>query len=172
LSIIKKVEDKFQLPIGSISKSTIVKRCQCNNPEANCPQKEPPLNGIGGLLMEWLIRLSKMNEPLTKSEVMHLCDDLIRGTIYEDKMKQFCSIRHIEGKKSGLLVGTAWYEGFMQGYEDVLTRKRVKLRDANRRTWCTMSHFSNMYHAIYKAMVECGVAIELDEENCLIKKEI
>jgi hypothetical protein len=116
LSIIKKVEEKYELPSGSVTKSTVIKRCYRNNPEAKCPQKEPQLNDIEGLLMEWLVRLSKMNEPLTKSEVMSLCDDLIRGTIFEEKMKEFCKLRHIEAKNSGLLVGTAWYEGFMQRY--------------------------------------------------------
>jgi hypothetical protein len=62
-------------------------------------------------------------------------------------------------------VGTAWYEGFMDRYEDVLTRKRVKLRDSNHCTWCTTSNFSSMYHTIYKAMVVCGVAVELEEET-------
>jgi hypothetical protein len=100
--------------LSSLSKDTVMKRCKRNNPEALHPDSQSPLHEIEGLLVEWISRLSKMNEPLNRSGVMRLVDDIIRGTIYEEKLKEFNQKRGItEDRKSGLLVGKAWYEDFL-----------------------------------------------------------
>jgi hypothetical protein len=75
------------------------------------------------------------------------------------KFKEFNLKRGItEDRKSGLLVGKAWYEGFLKQNGKTITRKQIKLRDSNRRTWCTTSNFERMYECVYNALVECGIA--------------
>jgi hypothetical protein len=43
----------------------------------------------------------------------------------------------------------------------------LKIRDIKRRTWCTDSIFTEMYEAVYAAMVEAGVARYSEEEKML-----
>jgi hypothetical protein len=99
---------------------------------------------------------------------MRLVDDIIYGTIYEEKLKEFNLKRGItEDRKSGLLVGKAWYEGFLKRNGKTLTRKQIKLRDSKRRTWCTTFNFERMYECVYNALVECGIAEQLEHEVML-----
>jgi hypothetical protein len=80
------VEQELGLQHGSLSNDTVTKRCKRNNPEALRPDSQSPLHEFEGLLVEWISRLFKINEPLNRSGVMRLVDDIIRGTIYEEKI--------------------------------------------------------------------------------------
>jgi hypothetical protein len=51
----------------------------------------------------------------------------------------------------------------MRRNSTLLKLKKCKVKDVNKHTWCNYENFSNMYCAVYDAMVESGVAIKLDE---------
>ena len=61
-------------------------------------------------------------------------------------------------------MGGKWYHGFMKRYGHYLARKKYKVRDAKRLTWCTHDNFSNMYDCVYESMVSAKVAEKLDKE--------
>ena len=50
----------------------------------------------------------------------------------------------------------------MKRNHDAIRRRRCKVRDQKRLTWCTYEHFEDMYDSIYKRMVEAGVATKND----------
>jgi hypothetical protein len=63
------------------------------------------------------------------------------------------------------IVGYGWYIAFLDRHADQLTRKKVKIRDHNHRTWCTIENFFNMFEVIYEVMVDCGVAARQRRER-------
>jgi hypothetical protein len=68
------------------------------------------------------------------------------------------------------IVGRRWYYGFMECNKDLIRRQRGRVVDITRHTWCTFDHFSDMYDNNYARMVECGIAVELDEEVYMDKQ--
>jgi hypothetical protein len=105
-----------------------------------------------------------MNQPMTKTTIMELVDDMIRGTDYEKRFLEYCKVRKIVKGAEGGIVGKPWYRNFMKRQEEELVRGKVRIQDHQRSSWCTYEHFKNMYDTIYEAMVECGVAEKLNDE--------
>lgn len=167
-NIISVVEEELELERGSINRRTIINRVQSQNLDGTSQQKVPPMLEIEEMLVGIIEKLGLMNEPLNRSSIMELCDDIIRNTIHETRLRAFWEKRGIV-KVGKQLVGIGWYEGFLKRNQDKLTRKRVQIRDRKRRTWCTVQHFTNMYNTVYDAMVQCGVA-EMTENELMYDK--
>jgi hypothetical protein len=115
-------------------------------------------------IVDFLIKSSQANKPLTKLGIMTLVDDMIRGTIFEKAYRSFCLERGVIKKEGGRIVGEKWYQRFMHRHSDVLKRGKVRIQDIKRSTWCTVENFMSMYTIIYPQMVDCGVAELLDSE--------
>jgi hypothetical protein len=106
-----------------------------------------------------------MGEALTEFEEMELADDILIFTVHAEQLKEFCEKRNIKKDFSkGKIVGTRWYSNFIKHHGDKLKTRPCRMQDRIRLTWCTLKNFSNMYDAVYKAMVKAEVAIKHDKE--------
>jgi Tc5 transposase DNA-binding domain len=160
-SIIESAIAEFNLTPTSISKQTIYSRVRRNNTAGTQPQKMSPIEEIEPLIVEWCVKLAKMGKPLTRNDVIELASEIIEGTKYTDNLIKFKDKRNIQedGERSRLSHG--WYRGFMNRHKEALKRRKCKVKDTNRHTWCTYENFANMYTGVYEAMVEAGVATKV-----------
>jgi hypothetical protein len=168
-SILRFVEDKHSIGDSTLRSSTIRNRVLRCNHTGEARQRISPIADVEPLLVEYCIRLSKIGTPLTQSEVRCLAFSLIQGTEYQRDMIVFKSKRHLLNVSDGSelsdtdILGTRWYNGFMNRNKDKLKRGRGRIRDIKRHTFCTAESFRDMYECIYESMVDAGVAIKLEE---------
>jgi hypothetical protein len=162
--IIKDIESSAGLKPRTIMEETVISRVKRLNIEGISHQRISPLHEVEPLLVEWLIRLARMGEALTKFETMDLMDDLIRDSPHAERFIAFCKKRKINKDNIERIVGNKWYKLFMERYKDHLRRGKCLVQDSKRRTWCTYEKFATMYEEVYNSMVDCGVAEKLDDE--------
>lgn len=74
-----------------------------------------------------------MGQGLTREEVIDLADELIRGTIHEERLKEHKIQRGIEDTGLGL----GWYRGFLRRHKGKIKTRKSRVQDSNRSTWCT-----------------------------------
>jgi hypothetical protein len=146
--IVEAVEKELELSPGSLKREKVKTRTKQNNPTGKSRHGTTPLEDMEELLVQWIIRLALMNEPLNREGIMSLADDIIRGTPYEEYLCPFIAERGHKMKNSSIvlkqrdgIVWYGWYRAFLVRHADRLTRKKGKIRDCNRRTWCTIKHF-------------------------------
>jgi hypothetical protein len=172
MKIFKQTEEKYMLETGTIKFETIRSRILSQNLTAYCPQKVSPITEVEPLIINCCIRLSKMGESLTKFEVMEVANEIQIYTVHAERLKEFCEKRNIkEDFSKGKIVGTRWYSNFIKRHGNKLKTRPCRMQDGNRLTWCMLENFSNMYDAVYKAMVEVGVAINMIRKLCLTVME-
>ena len=157
--IIKQNETLYGLVPGSITKKNVLHRVYVGNPAGVLHQRTSPLVEIEPLILEYCIKLAEIGSALTRSEVIALTKEIIEGTIYEQKILEYKLKRKVNTSE---LLGFGWYRGFMKRNHDAIRRRRCKVRDQKRLTWCTYEHFEDMYDSIYARMVEAGVATKYD----------
>jgi hypothetical protein len=85
----------------------------------------------------------------------------MHGNLNDSKKRK---IKTTDGKKN-VIIGGSWYRAFMQRHEDSIRVGRCNVKDNNRRTWCTVEHFTEMYDGVYDSMVTAGIAEKLDEDR-------
>lgn len=162
--IVSDFEKENGLQDNSISRSTVKSRVYRKNIEGQAHQKVSPLLEVEPIIVEYCIELANIGEALTKESVIELMEETIKGTKYEEALKNFKMSRNIEMKNSNSVVGNAWYHGFMKRNNQLVRKGRCLVKDMKRHTWCTYDHFSNMYDSVYDRMVMSGVA-EIVEDD-------
>jgi len=120
-----------------------------------------PIHDVEPTLCDFCICLGKMGNPLTKTTIIELANDLIAETEYQEKIKECKGLRKLNSTEK---LGDAWYRGFMSRYSDKLTQSGTTIKDTKRNTWVTKENFQIMYESVYEAMVTAGVAQKEDEE--------
>jgi hypothetical protein len=105
-----------------------------------------------------------LGQAFCKEEIIQLAEDMIQNTEYETSMADFCN-KILIVKNNKKILGETWYNNFLKRHESELKRARCLIQDSKRRTRCTYEHFENMYNSVYDSMVECGVAVKLEEET-------
>ncbi len=158
--IINEEEEKAGLSVNTISIDTIRIRIKRGNLAGFNESLQSPIHSIKPLICEFCIRLGKMGCPITKTTGIELANDLISGTELEQKIAKCKQLRKLNCTEK---LGRAWYQGFLQCYEDVLTRNGSVVKDIKRRTWVTSENFANMYENVFNIMVEAGIAKVVDE---------
>ncbi len=74
--------------------------------------------------------MARLGEPLSKTLVINLANDLISDTDYHEWVKVFQAHHKItEGN-----LGECWYHGFMKRNEAILKCHKTKVKDVK---WCT-----------------------------------
>jgi hypothetical protein len=166
--IIKLVEEQEDIESGSISISAIRSRLLRNNITGFRPQNTSPLEEIEPIIVQYCLKLARIRAPLTRESVILLVESLIENGVYADRMMEFK--RKNKSATANSIVGVRWYYGFMERNKDTIRRQRGRVVDIKRHTWCTFDHFSDMYDANYSRMVECGIAVELENEVYMDKQ--
>jgi hypothetical protein len=165
-TIIQSTVTEFGLSPTSIKKKMVYSRVKRNNLMGIPHQKTSPIEEIEPLLVEWCVKMAKIGHALTRRDVMELATELIEGTKFADELVKFKESRNIQtiNKYERSQLKNGWYRGFMRRNGDQLKRRKCKIKDVNRHTWCTYENFSNMYDGVYAAMVEAGVATKVEQE--------
>ncbi len=106
------------------------------------------IHDVEPTLCDFCIRLRKMGNPLTKTTIIELANDLIAETEYKEKIKDCKNLRKLDSVDK---LGDAWYRGFMSRYSEKLTRNGTTIKDSKRNTWVTTENFQNMYKSVNEA---------------------
>jgi len=88
-SIVSKVESEAGLPEKTISRRTVRHRVLTGNVDGTNAAQISPVADIEPLIADFCIRMARLGEPLTKSLVINLANDLISDTDYEERVKVF-----------------------------------------------------------------------------------
>jgi hypothetical protein len=161
-NIINDTANEFGLTPSSINSGTVKSRIMSSNPSGFAPQRISPLAEIEPLILQWVIKLAEMGQPLTKTGIISLANEIIDSTYHSDRLSNFKQKRKINNETQA---GVRWYNGFLKRNAEYLRRSKCKIKDQNRINWCTYENFSNMYDGVYHSMVKAGVAIQTPEER-------
>ena len=160
--VITETEELYKVAPGTLSARTIIYRVEKKNLNGSHCNRTSPLHEIEPFIVDCIIRSYKICHAMTKTDIILLTQEIISGTIYEERLKECKELRKIE--KRTKMLGDAWFRGFMRRNRDKLRRSRVKVKDDKRHTWCTYENFDNMYDRVYEAMVDAMVAKHCEEE--------
>jgi hypothetical protein len=120
-----------------------------------------PIHDVEPTLCDFCIHSGKMGNPLTKTTIIELANDLIAEAEYMEKIKDCKELRKLNSIEK---LGDTWYQGFMSQFSEQLTRSGTTIKDSKRNTWVTQENFQNMYESVYEATVSAGVAKKEEEE--------
>ena len=146
------------MPPNTISWRTVRHRILSGNIDGKNVTQISPVADIEPLIANFCIRMARLGEPLSKTIVINLANDLIHDTDYAEQVNDF-KAHHKIGDGN---LGEHWYCGFMKRHETVLKRHKTKVKDVKRRIWVTEENFQ--YDNVYEAMVEA-----VWQKNCPVK---
>lgn len=121
-----------------------------------------PLAKMEDILVEIIVQMGQMFQPMTVAETIKLANDLIDGTRCQELLSRMkskrCKYLPAEDCKK---VGKGWWEGFNRRHEDKLITKRGQKFAHNRADWTKEEYISQMYDCMYDQFVIAGVAEEV-----------
>ena len=166
--IIQSVTKKRNLTVDQIISPEAIRQRSKRNQVITNGHNGPvsPLHDIEPMLVELMIQLCRMRQPLTVGN----CKDLINAVIKDTPTQQ----RLVEWKKqhshySGIIeddgqVGDGYWRAFLVRNKDKLETKKGEKFELNRALWTTYCNIANMYTLTQNEMVdEANVAVKLDE---------
>jgi hypothetical protein len=133
---------------AAINQETVLTRIKAKNISGISQSQLSPLSILDHTIVDFIIKSSQANKPLTKLGIMTLIDDMIHGTIFEKAYQSFCLERGVIKKEGGRIVGEKWYQHFMHRHSEALKRGKVRMQDIKLSTWCTVENFMSMYTRI------------------------
>ena len=167
--IVKEANEKFDTN-EKISIKTIQSRYRRNKlfvEHRGTPTAMAPLEPA---LLEIVIQMGKMNQPLTVNEGLQLANSMIKpGSNIEKNVISYLKLRgqyKIDGsstKSPGNLLGVGYWRGFSRRYKHQLVSKRGVQFGHNRSEWCKYTNFKIMYDLVYESMEIAGVAEKLPQ---------
>ncbi len=171
-TIVKEAEVLYNLDEGTVKRSTFLKRLQQNRKTITAGKGNvSPLLRIKGHLVDMLLMLASMRQPVTALEALNLINSMVetselKNDIIKWKEKHLPDeiITTKDGEKTYL--GKQYWRNFKKRHPELKTKKAVRF-DSNREDWCTYENFETMYKLVYQNMVKSRVAIELEEEVML-----
>lgn len=168
-NIVNEVRKKRNLPESfEIKRSTVKKRIQRNKTVVDAHEKkggvDTPLADIEPIIVEMVLCMSKMRQPLTSTEIIQLVNSSIEGTEYQQKLidfKKTYKINQTEDKMGQ--VGRTYIAGFMKRWGHLLSSTKAQKFELDRSKWTQYSNFKQMYDCIEDALITCGLAEKLEE---------
>jgi hypothetical protein len=94
--LIKTVTKEYNLQPSDVPRDTIKSRLRRKNLGGVAPQKLSPLHDLEPLLVEWSLKMAKIGQALSRTNVLELASELIEGTEFEEKVKTFKAKRNIK----------------------------------------------------------------------------
>ena len=167
--IVKDANNKFNTN-EQISIKTIQSRYRRKNLYVEHRGTPTPMAPLESALLEIVIQMGKMNQPLTVNEGLQLANSMIKpGSNVEKKVLSYLKSRgqyKIDGtstKSPGNLLGVGYWHGFRKRYKHQLVSKRGVQFGHNRSEWCKYNNFKIMYDLVYESMEIAGVAEKLPQ---------
>lgn len=122
--IVKQVEKEKQLQPGTLNAETIRTRVNRNNVTGFNPQSTSPLLFMDHILIDYIIRLSRMGKPLNKQEIIELARDMITNTELVTNYAKHLGkpLNHSQIRPTIITPGDGWYTKFMKRHNEKLKR--------------------------------------------------
>jgi hypothetical protein len=79
-NLITETSNEFGLTPASINYETIKSRIKASNPAGQAPQRTSPIADVEPLILHWIILLAEMGNPLTRSGIIELANEVIENT--------------------------------------------------------------------------------------------
>jgi hypothetical protein len=162
------IKEKRNLPASFLfpyntAKRRIQKSTQLDNNSIPVG-RQSPLKGIEDNVVDFLILLAKLGSPISCGQGVYLINDLIRGTIHQERLLLYKEKQGIvqPDDKLGKIGHNYWY-AFLERNKDKLQTKKGRKFELDRSKWNKYRNFKRMYDDIEDEMIEAGVAIRLDE---------
>ena len=166
-NIVHEVETDFSLDPGTIKHKTVSKRAECQS--STGMNNMSPLAEIEPLIVQFCIAMARLGEPLTRTTVVALANDIIADN---DHVKsKLLSHRKTCKSDVGPKVGNKWNKNFMKRQSDKIAARAVLVKDKKRATWVKEENFKAMYDCIYGAMVDSKIALIQDGKFSLTRPE-
>ncbi len=164
-NILRQLEVEYDLDINALNahNALLKDRGRMKNPIGLGELQKSPMLEIELLLVDYILKLSEIGMPLNRGEVIELTTSMIAGQPIEEKVMAWKK-KHIRYNDSQAVLGTKWYNNFMNRDQDRLTRKKALIRDVRRETWVMYDNFKLMYDCIYDQMVCAGIATKHPEK--------
>jgi hypothetical protein len=131
-----------------------------------------PMVEVEAHLVDIILHYSRMRQPITPKVGIALANSLVIGTEIEHEVRDWrkkslptgAAVKYDPDKavNSDKILCTGWWRDFLKRNPNISTKKAVRF-DSLREDWCSISNFEVMYHEVYEAMVQSGVAIKVDE---------
>ena len=161
---VAEVSAKRGLPKSeSISLATIRSRKGKNVMQGGGP--ETLMASVEPHLVELICAMAEIRTCLTASEAIALANSLILGTETERRIIKWKKARNQYGDNSPVILGQKWWKLFKKRWAHRLVTKRGQKFAMDRSNSLTYANVKKMYNDVYNCMVECGVAIALDEPS-------
>jgi hypothetical protein len=158
----RNLPDTFEFPYNT-AKRRIQKSIQLD--ERAIPiKRQSPLRGVEDDIVNFLTLLAKLGSPISCGQGVHIINDLIRGTVYQEQLIEYKKKQGIvqSEDKLGMIGHNYWY-AFLERNKDKLETKKGRKFELDRSKWTKYRNFKKMYDDIEDDMVDAGVAIRLDE---------
>jgi hypothetical protein len=163
--IISETESKFSLSEGSLNIKTLLTRVKRGKLTCSGRGRVSPMIALEAHFLDALLQLAAMRQPVTTKQALQLINSMVTTTNLKQSIiawKKTNLPGSFEDEKAQYL-GPKYWKNFKKRHPELKQRRAVRF-DSNREDWCTKDNFEKMYSHIYPAMVQSGVAIELDEE--------
>jgi hypothetical protein len=148
-----------------ISEKTIKARIIRKKLHPPHPGTSSPLEGAEEAVVQILIQMGNIRQPLTATEGLQLMNGLIKNQDLQRKLIDFKLKRRMKGDLEHLgRVGKSYWNGFMKRHHHQLVTKRGEKFASNRADWSKHSYIKQMYDVIYDEFVGAGVARKLPQE--------
>ena len=116
-----------------------------------------PLQNAELALVEIIIQMGKIRQPLTRDEAIGIMNDMISETEMSETLKEFQKVRTSSSLNFGS-VGKNWWQGFKKRHASALVSKRGEKFALNRADWTKLSNIKQMYEYIYDEMLTANIA--------------
>jgi hypothetical protein len=148
-----------------ISNDTVRSRFKRGSLEPPHPGNISPLEPAEEALVQFLLKMGNMRQPLTPMETVEFMNEIIENHELQQELVNFKRARcpHSDPETLGE-VKRDWFERFMGRNRHRLVTKRGELFVNSRADWSRIEYIAQMYDVIYDAFVEAGIASKLDEK--------
>ena len=157
--IIETEKKIFGLTTTKISKSTIRTRVLKNALICTHAGQCSPLQKIEPILVQIIVQMARIRQPLTPSEGLQLVNSLIDGMHIQQELIQWK--RKFSINSYGY-VGTGYWNAFMKRQGHQIMSSRGQKYELDRQNWTTYRNFKHMYKHVIDEMVHAGIAKKLE----------
>jgi len=160
-----KVKDDIEIKERTIYSrvSRHMKNPEKHKLESMHPGAPSPLQQVEAQIIEIILGMQKIRQPMTKPEVIKLMNDAIKGTPLQEEFAEYKKKRvHSTVDDDEVEVGNGWWSHFLARNKTLLASTKCERFAINRADWTRYETFEDMYNAIYAEMVDAGVAEKLE----------
>jgi hypothetical protein len=152
MEVIRAAKEKYFVDDNiSICCGTVRQRVKRNSNSGHVGQTSPMLQ-VEPYLVELIIKLAEMRQPITTSQGLQVANSLINGTSTKKTVIEWKS-RNCHAFKTGkgkFELSEGYWRGFMTRNSHLIRAKKAVKFDNKRAQWCNYLNMYEMYEEIYK----------------------